>query len=283
MPKGVIITHDNLINTIHSVKSIITVSKDDVYLSYLPLAHILAFDLECGMLVTGASIGRGRTRTLIDTAVRNCKGDIRELRPTFFVGVPTILDKISNEIRTQVVKLKGIQKKLFEIGYKVKLKAVNEGKDTPIFNLLMFNKMKQILGGRVRFILSGGAPLSPECNKYLKVCFGVPVVQGYALTETTGGATLTELDDPEVGVVGPPIPSSEMKLVDVPEMNYTSKDQPCPRGEIWIKGPTVTKGYFLEKEKTIEVYKDGWFTSGDVGCIMPNGTIKIIDRKKKYD
>jgi len=169
---------------------------------------------------------------------------------------------------------------LFEIGYKVKLKAVNEGKDTPIFNLLMFNKMKQILGGRVRFILSGGAPLSPECNKYLKVCFGVPVVQGYALTETTGGATLTELDDPEVGVVGPPIPSSEMKLVDVPEMNYTSKDQPCPRGEIWIKGPTVTKGYFLEKEKTIEVYKDGWFTSGDVGCIMPNGTIKIIDRKK---
>jgi long-chain acyl-CoA synthetase len=246
MPKGVVITHSNLISTIHSVKRVVPVSEDDVYLSYLPLAHILAFDVECGMLVTGASIGRGRARTLIDSAVRNCKGDIAELRPTFFVGVPVILDRIANEIRSRVKRLNPVLKKIFQIGSKVKLTAVNEGKDSPILNLLFFNKLKQVLGGRVRFILSGGAPLSPECNNFLKTCFGVPVIQGYALTETTGGATITELDDPEVGVVGPPIPFSEIKLVDVQEMKYTCKDKPNPRGEIWIKGKSLSKGYYLE-------------------------------------
>jgi len=145
--------------------------------------------------------------------------------------------------------------------------------------MIIFNKFKEIFGGRVRFIISGGAPLSSECSKLLRICFGIPVIQGYALTETTGGATIQELDDNGIGVVGPPIPNVQIRLIDVPEMNYSSKD-PNPSGEILIRGPTVSVGYFEEKEKTDEVYKDGWFYSGDIGRILPNGTLKIIDRKK---
>jgi len=104
-------------------------------------------------------------------------------------------------------------------------------------------------------------------------------MQGYALTETTGGATIMEMSDDGIGVVGPPIPNAQIRLIDVPEMNYSSKD-PNPSGEILISGPTVSIGYFEEKEKTDEVYKDGWFYSGDIGCFLPNGTLKIVDRKK---
>jgi long-chain acyl-CoA synthetase len=154
-------------------------------------------------------------------------------------------------------------------------------KNTPIFDRLIFNKMQAAVGGRVRFMVSGGAPLSKECAEFLRVCFGVPILQGYGLTETTAAACIGELDDPTAYTnVGPPFASSQFKLVDVPKMKYLHTDSEGPRGEIWVRGAGICKGYYKNEEKTKEDFTDGWFKTGDIGRVNKNGTLSIIDRKK---
>jgi len=225
------------------------------------------------------SVAYGNPRTLSETTVHNCKGDIAEARPSFLVGVPTVFDKLKAGILAKVSHSSGIVKFLFNTAFEQKKDAMKVGKDTPLWNLLVFKKFKQGLGGNVRFVVSGGAPLSKECGEFLKVCFGVPVLQGYALTETVAGGTLGELDDLEgFTSVGPPIASTEFKLVDCPEMEYTHATN---TGEIWIRGPNVSKGYYKNPQKTQEEFTDdGWFKTGDIGRLNKNGTFSIIDRKK---
>jgi len=158
---------------------------------------------------------------------------------------------------------------------------MSEGKDTPIWNKLVLNKLKARIGGNVRFIVSGGAPLSSQCADFLQSAFGCPVLQGYGLTETCGGTTVGEQSDLEGAYsAGAPIASIEIKLVDCPKMNYLSTDEPCPRGEIWIRGANVTKGYYKMEEKTKEDFIDGWFKTGDIGQLNVNGTLSIVDRMK---
>eukprot|EP01130_Rhizamoeba_saxonica_P004405 TRINITY_DN1804_c0_g1_i1.p1 TRINITY_DN1804_c0_g1~~TRINITY_DN1804_c0_g1_i1.p1 ORF type:complete len:696 (+),score=157.12 TRINITY_DN1804_c0_g1_i1:23-2089(+) len=280
MPKGVMISHRNLMYTINSVLTRVDVNKDDVYLSYLPLAHILAFDVEAGVLLTGATICRGRPKTLTSASVRNCNGDIKECAPTILIGVPTVLDKIKQGILNKVAESSPIKRYMFNLAFSTKAKYITSGIDSPFWNKLVFNKIKAEIGGRVRFIVSGGAALSSECALFLKIVFCCPVFQGYGLTETCGGGVIQEITDYRVGLVGSPIGNTEVKLVDVPEMNYTSDDKPNPRGEIWFRGDNVSVGYYDMPEKTAEDFKDGWFATGDIGEIVEGGTMKIIDRKK---
>jgi len=132
------------------------------------------------------------------------------------------------------------------------------------------------------FFVSGGAPLSPSTAEFLQVCFGVPVINGYGLTETCGASSCVESDalDIHARTIGTPTLCTEFKLVDVPEMGYTSKDTP-PRGEVWIRGNGVAKGYYKNPTKTAEEFTpDGWFKSGDIAQLNPNLTFGIIDRKK---
>eukprot|EP01126_Amoeba_proteus_P005535 TRINITY_DN1186_c0_g5_i1.p1 TRINITY_DN1186_c0_g5~~TRINITY_DN1186_c0_g5_i1.p1 ORF type:complete len:612 (-),score=97.94 TRINITY_DN1186_c0_g5_i1:416-2251(-) len=281
MPKGVQCTHGNCMASVGGVLKVFSLYPQDVHLSYLPLAHILAFMVEVACLANGCALAYGNARTLTDASVRNCKGDISESIPSFLVGVPTVYDKIKSGITAKIEKSPLLVRKLFQLGFDSKKAAVSVGKTTPLFDLLVFNKIKLALGGNVRFIISGGAPLSKECGEFLKICFGVPVIQGYALTETTAGGTIGMLDDLESHTnVGPPIGSTEIKLVDCPEMGYTHHD-PEPRGEIWIRGPGVSKGYYENPEKTAEDFTpDRWFKTGDVGRLNRNGTLSIIDRKK---
>lgn len=135
-------------------------------------------------------------------------------------------------------------------------------------------------------MVTGSAPISKEILSFLKIAFCCPISEGYGQTENAAAATITWGRDPTTGHVGAPYPSCDIKLVDVTEMKYTSKDKDengnsCPRGEVCIKGPNCFTGYFAQPEQTKNtIDEDGWVHTGDIGTILPNGCLKIIDRKK---
>ena len=145
---------------------------------------------------------------------------------------------------------------------------------------MVFNKVKGILGGRVRLLMTGSAPIAPEVLNFLKVCLCAEILQGYGLTETCSGCTMTKLGDPTAAShVGCSAANLKIKLRDIPEMGYLSTNNP-PAGEVCFYGHQVTKGYYKDEEKTREAFHDGWFLTGDVGQVNADGSLKIIDRAK---
>ncbi|KAM7507743.1 hypothetical protein LguiA_018196 [Lonicera macranthoides] len=295
MPKGVMMTHGNVLATISAVMTIVPgLGSKDVYLAYLPLAHILELAAENVIAAVGSSIGYGSPLTLTDTSSkikRGTKGDASMLQPTLMTAVPAILDRVRDGVRKKVDATGGLSKKLFDLAYARRLSAINGswlgawGIEKILWNLLVFKKVRAILGGRIRFVLSGGAPLSGGTQRFINICLGAPIGQGYGLTETCAGGTFSEYDDTSVGRVGAPLPCSFIKLIDWAEGGYLITDSPMPRGEIVVGGPNVTVGYFNNEEKTREVYKVDergmrWFYTGDIGRFHADGCLEIIDRKK---
>ncbi|KAI7755841.1 hypothetical protein M8C21_023609, partial [Ambrosia artemisiifolia] len=295
LPKGVMMTHSNVLATVSAVMTIVPgLGVKDVYLAYLPLAHILELAAENLIAAVGSSIGYGTPLTLTDTSSkikRGTKGDASALRPTLMASVPAILDRVRDGVRKKVDSAGGLSKTLFNLAYNRRLSAINGswlgawGLEKLLWDFLVFRKVRAILGGRIRFILSGGAPLSADTQRFINICLGAPIGQGYGLTETCAGGTFSEYDDTSVGRVGAPLPCSYIKLIDWPEGGYLTSDSPMPRGEIVIGGPNVTLGYFKNDEKTKEVYKVDergftWFYTGDIGQFHKDGCLEIIDRKK---
>ena len=130
-------------------------------------------------------------------------------------------------------------------------------------------------------MVTGSAPLAKEIVNFMKIAMCCPFYEGYGQTESAAGICLTKSEDSEAGHVGGVFPCGELKLVDIPEMNYKSTDEPNPRGEVCVRGGNVFAGYFKQPEKTREALDDdGWLHTGDIGAILPNGALKIIDRKK---
>ncbi|CEO97683.1 hypothetical protein PBRA_005797 [Plasmodiophora brassicae] len=149
-----------------------------------------------------------------------------------------------------------------------------------LYDNLVFSKAAAQVGlGNCRIIVSGAAPLPPYLCEFLKILFNCPVLQGYGMTETAAAVTISLPTCPNLGHVGPPVASSELRLRSVPEMNYNVTDE-HPRGEIQMRGSNIFKGYFKNEEATEGVLNDGWMSSGDIGRLNPNGTFSIIDRKK---
>jgi len=178
----------------------------------------------------------------------------------------------------------GVKKYLFDTAFGWKLPLVSHNATSPFWDWLVFSKFLPEVGGKLRLMISGGAPLSKETMEFIKVCFGCTIIQGYGLTETCGGCSFQDPKKFSTGNVGIPIGSNEVKLVDVDEMGYTHNDKPFPRGEICIRGNNVSLGYFKDKSKTEEAFdKDGWFHTGDIGQWNESGTLSIIDRKKKFN
>eukprot|EP01096_Ripella_sp_DP13-Kostka_P007122 TRINITY_DN2597_c0_g1_i2.p1 TRINITY_DN2597_c0_g1~~TRINITY_DN2597_c0_g1_i2.p1 ORF type:complete len:558 (+),score=305.92 TRINITY_DN2597_c0_g1_i2:292-1965(+) len=281
VPKGVLISHATMVSALSGFAMIFAVRSDDVYLNYLPLAHVLALTIENAALHKGVPIGYGTPWTLTDLNMKNCKGDFAELRPTLMAGVPMVYDKVKKGVEERLAGSPLFKRVLFKVAFQIKMLYVDVfGLDTPLLNALVFDQFKSALGGRCRLIVSGGAPLSAEVQHFMQLCFSAPVLQGYGLTETCGAGTVMEMDDRARKCVGPPIPCCEIKLVDVPEMGYLTTANP-PRGEVWVRGPNITTGYYKNPEKTKEVItEDGWFMTGDIGQWNENGTLRIIDRKK---
>ncbi|XP_043983531.1 long-chain-fatty-acid--CoA ligase 4 isoform X1 [Gambusia affinis] len=287
-PKGVMIVHSNLIaGMTGQCERIPGLGPDDTYIAYLPLAHVLEMTAEISCVTYGCRIGYSSPQTLSDQSTRikkGSKGDSSVLKPTLMAAVPEIMDRINKNVMSKVQEMSYLQKTLFTLGYKYKLEQVKRGHDAPLCNMLLFRKVKKLLGGRVRMMLSGGAPLSSATQRFMNVCFCCPVGQGYGLTETCGAGTITEVADISTGRVGAPLICCEIKLRDWAEGGYTSKDKPHPRGEILIGGPNVTMGYFRQDGNDQDYFTDEngqrWFCTGDIGEVYPDGCLMIVDRKK---
>ncbi|GMH22646.1 hypothetical protein Nepgr_024489 [Nepenthes gracilis] len=282
-PKGVLISNESIITliagVIHFLESVNEqLTENDVYISYLPLAHIFDRVIEEYFIFSGAQIGfwRGDVKLLVE--------DIGELKPTIFCAVPRVLDRIYSGLQQKLASGGWLKHAVFNFAYNYKFGNMKKGslhsEAAPIFDKIVFNKVKQGLGGRVRLILSGAAPLATHVETFLRVVTCAYVLQGYGLTETCAGTFVSLPNELQMlGTVGPPLPNVDVCLESVPEMGYDALAS-TPRGEICIRGKTLFSGYYKREDLTNEVMVDGWFHTGDVGEWQPDGSLKIIDRKK---
>ncbi|KAG2677053.1 hypothetical protein I3843_12G082900 [Carya illinoinensis] len=282
-PKGVMISNDSIIALLAGVKRLLESVNEqlevkDVYMSYLPLAHIFDRVIEELFILHGASIGfwRGDAKLLIE--------DIGELKPTIFCAVPRVLDRIYSGLNQKISSGSFLKKTLFNFAYSHKFHNMKNGSKheqaSPICDKIVFSQVKQGLGGRVRLILSGAAPLAPHVETFLRVVTCAHVIQGYGLTETCAGTFVSLPNElPMLGTVGPPVPNVDVCLESVPEMGYDALSN-TPRGEVCVRGKTLFSGYYKREDLTKEVMVDGWFHTGDIGEWQPDGSLKIIDRKK---
>ncbi|XP_077998937.1 long-chain-fatty-acid--CoA ligase 1-like [Glandiceps talaboti] len=277
LPKGVILTHSNLIATAAGFLAMkgdkFTYSKEDVYISYLPLAHVYEKFVQLVLFMHGCRIGyfRGDVLGLMD--------DVGELQPTFFPLVPRLMNRMYDKINSGVAAKPVVIRKFFAKALKKKELELRKGiiRGDGFWDKA-FKKPRQSVGGRVKLLSIGAAPVSPKIITFGRSVFGCNFVEGYGQTECSAICTVTPLNDTSTGHVGAPVPCFAIKLESVPEMEYyAEKDQ----GEVCLKGPGVFKGYYKDPVKTAEALdKDGWLHTGDIGQWLSNGALKIIDRKK---
>eukprot|EP01082_Thalassiosira_pseudonana_P000570 g1217.t1 g1217 contig10:1624454-1626716(-) len=290
-PKGVVVTHKNVLATTSMVTEII--NENDVFVAYLPLAHIFELVAEFSCLAMGSCICYADPKTLTATGSYPV-GALEQYRPTLMVGVPKIWDVIKKGIQAKVAGGSKVAQFLVATAFEARSRAMKLGFDTPLFKALVFKKFSKVVGGRLRLAVSGGGPLNADVQGFISTCFGCPLGQGYGLTETCAGLTLQDLADDRVGIAGVPIPCVEVKLVSCPEINdkaglpYLTSDRKdvngksvFGRGEIWVKGANVGLGYYMMAEKSKEDFdEDGFFHTGDIGQFADDGSVQIVDRKK---
>ncbi|XP_039611902.1 long-chain-fatty-acid--CoA ligase 3a [Polypterus senegalus] len=288
IPKGVMISHSNLIAGLTGMaERIPDLGEKDTYIGYLPLAHVLELSAEMVCLVHGCRVGYSSPQTLADQSTKikkGSKGDASVLKPTLMAAVPEIMDRIYKNVMTKVEEMNTVQRTLFVLAYNYKMEQISKGYSTPLCDSFVFRKVRSLLGGKTRILLSGGAPLSAATQRFMNICFCCPVGQGYGLTETCGAATISDMWDYSTGRVGAPLVCCEIKLKNWEEGGYYCMDKPNPRGEILIGGPNVTMGYYKNNDKKDDFFVDEngqrWFCTGDIGEFHPDGCLKIIDRKK---
>uniref|UniRef100_A0A803VQY5 Arachidonate--CoA ligase n=1 Tax=Ficedula albicollis TaxID=59894 RepID=A0A803VQY5_FICAL len=276
-PKGAMLTHGNVVadfsGFLKVTEKVIFPRQDDVLISFLPLAHMFERVIQSVVYCHGGRIGffQGDIRLLSD--------DMKALRPTIFPVVPRLLNRMYDKIFSQADT--SLKRWILEFAARRKKAEVRNGiiRNDSLWDKLFFNKIQASLGGCVRMIVTGAAPASPTVLGFLRAALGCQVYEGYGQTECTAGCTFTTPGDWTSGHVGAPLPCNLIRLKDVEELNYfASKGE----GEvICVKGPNVFKGYLKDKERTAEALdQEGWLHTGDIGKWLPNGTLKIIDRKK---
>ena len=295
-PKGVKLTHGNVVAALGGAYTLLGhhIRDDDVFLAYLPLAHILEYVVEMTVFACGMKTGYGRAKTLTDASVRKCRGDLTELQPTVFIGVPQVWETIRKCVLAKVNGGGAIRKAVFDLAM-----AAKKGK-WPLLSAIadvVLLPVRAAAGSRLRLALSGGAALSKETQEFLSVAYASVLqggsrlvllmyrglkekIAGYGMTESCAMCAVLPPELMQYGSVGLPMPCIEIKLIDVPEAGYKATADP-PQGEVCIRGPAVTKGYYkrddLNNDETIFT-KDGWLRTGDVGQWNKDGTLSLIDR-----
>jgi long-chain acyl-CoA synthetase len=269
IPKGVMLTHGNFISNTETLASIVQFGHPDYVLSFLPLSHVLERMVTFAFLSKGCSIGYAES---VETVAEN----LLEVRPHIMVSVPRLFEKLYSRIMETVLSGSGLKKKIFFWAVKVgreygqkKLKKQPLSRSLKfrrsLAHKLVFSKILEKTGGRVRFFVSGGAPLSKDIADFF-YALGLVVLEGYGLTETAPVIAVNTFEDIKFGTVGKPIPGVEVKI--------------APDGEILTKGPNVMKGYYKKEAETREVFEGGWFHTGDIGHLDEEGFLVITDRKK---
>ncbi|KAL4462956.1 hypothetical protein ABPG73_004027 [Tetrahymena malaccensis] len=257
-PKSAMISHKNILASVTNYdKSDCFLTQDDVHLSYLPLPHIYERFVNVYCWFKGTKIA------FYSGDVHKIQEDIIASRPTSFSAVPRLLNRFYDAINSKLSQATGFQKFLIQHALQTKLQNIQKnGVYTHLlYDKIIFNKIREQFGGRIRQLICGSAPTSPKVFDFFKAVLSCSVIEGFGQTELSGVVTVQVKADPKMGNVGGIGPSSELKLQDVPEMEYLS--------------------YYKDEEKTKEaIDQDGWFHTGDIGEIIPNGGLKIIDRKK---
>ncbi|KAI8991514.1 hypothetical protein BDF20DRAFT_845057 [Mycotypha africana] len=276
MPKGALLTHRNFVAALSASYKALGGTEDDSSISYLPLAHIFGRVCDMNCFSIGGRLGyfSGDINMLVE--------DIQELKPTIFASVPRLLNRVYGKIVASTINAPGATGALARRGVATKLANLEAGKGYthPFWDRLIFNKVKKALGGNVRILITGSAPIGKDVMQFLRIALCCDIREGYGATETCAASTIHYENEYKAGHIGAPFTCNELKLVDVPEMDYLSTD-PYPRGEICIRGPNVFKGYYKDEEKTKEALDDeGWYHTGDIGMIDERGCFVIIDRKK---
>lgn len=268
-PKGVMLTHRNLISDMIGSLEILRLEQSDFGLSFLPLSHSFERLVDYCYFYTGCR--------LVYAEVERVAQDLADAKPTVMAAVPRLYEKIKARVEQTAEEGGGVKKKIFNWAVEIgKQKALKELAQQPVpgslqmkYNIadkLVFSKIRERTGGRIRFFISGGAPLSADVALFFYAA-GLKILEGYGLTETSPVLTVNPLDRPKLGTVGRPIPGAEIKIAD--------------DGEIIVRGPMVMKGYYKMPEATAEVLVDGWFHTGDIGELDEDGYLKITDRKKQ--
>lgn len=271
-PKGVMLTHGNLIANCQAVGEVLPIGADDTILSFLPLSH--AFErMAVGYM---ALIFRGVTVYFAEGMGRLIQ-NMAEVRPTVMTGVPRVYEKIHARFmaaRNRASLTERIASRwAFEVGRRVS-RAREAGRDPhPLLDMQyslagdkVFARLRGRLGGRLRFMVSGGAPLSAPIAEFFHAA-GILILEGYGLTETGPVVTVNRIDAFRFGTVGLPLSNVRVRL---------AKD-----GEILVKGPNVMRGYYRDPDATAAVLRsDGWLATGDVGELAADGFLRITDRKK---
>ena len=269
-PKGVMLTHDNLMSNLRDICQVLSLGEADVALSFLPLCHTFERMVACVYLAQGTAIVFAESN---DTIAR----DLLQVRPTVMTGVPRVFEKFQARILERGAALTGPRRGLFDWAMDVarmRGRLVPDGKRltlgqrlaSAIAERLVFRKVRAGLGGRFRFIVSGSAPLVPEVGRFF-FGLGVFIVEGYGLTETSPVLTVTPHKAIRFGSVGVALPSVRLKIAG--------------DGEILAQGPNVMVGYYKRPEETAEALRDGWFHTGDIGSLDADGYLRITDRKKE--
>ncbi|CAF1488004.1 unnamed protein product [Adineta ricciae] len=276
LPKGAMLTNKNIVSLVQSATEFFqpVFSELETLISYLPLAHSYEQTIELYCLCNGFKIGyyMGDVRQLAD--------DLAHLKPTLMPCVPRLLNRMYDNIQATIRQLSPLKRVLFQMALSAKGNDVDKHRVTRhmLWDGLVLKRIQERLGGRVKLIVSGAAPLSPAILQFLKRVCGAYVIEGYGQTECCGVSTCQTLGDSSVGNIGVPLHCNMIKLADVPDMQYFSKDNV---GELCIKGSNVFKGYYRDEEKTREaIDSEGWLHTGDIAKWTPTGQIQIVDRKK---
>ena len=269
-PKGVMLTHGNVASNVMDGGAVVQVHAEDDALSFLPLSHAFERAVVFLYLYHGVTVTFAES---LDTIAR----DLATVKPTVMTGVPRVYEKFHARVHDAVAGAPAIRQRLFHWAVRAGLRRARAGfagrSVSPLGRLslglaerLVLSTIRGRLGGRLRFVVSGSAPLSTPIAEFF-FAIGIPVVEGYGLTETSPTLTVNPLERSKLGTVGPAIRNVELKIAD--------------DGEVLARGPNVMQGYYGKPEATAEVMRDGWFCTGDIGSLDDDGYLTILDRKKE--